>query len=221
MQQKRDILDTLQRTPLFSGLATQEIATLLERDGVVTDSFARGDVIYAPDRFSKSLGIILSGSATVEKQSGSNAMLMSILRTGDQFGAATLFTGSDAPYVVQIRAAAPVRALLIGEGALRSMMREDFRVAENYMRYLTARIRFLNQRIEGFVRPTMEERLFLFLQNNAIDGVCELPFGMTTLAEALCAGRATLYRALDALEAEGRIRRDHRTIVLIQKEEPI
>lgn len=42
---------------------------------------------------------------------------------------------------------------------------------------------------------------------------------MTALAEALCVGRATLYRALDALEGEGRIRRDQRTIVLYPKED--
>lgn len=211
-------LGVLCQTPLFAGIPDAEIARLLERDGVSLVCFRRGEIIYAPAQFARSLGVILAGAATVEKQGGTNAMLMSVLRAGELFGAATLFSAQDAPYPVSIRAAAAVRALLIDEAALTDMMRADFRVTERYLRYLTARIRFLNQRIEGFVRPTVEERLLLFLQNNARSGVCELPFGMTALAEALCVGRATLYRALDALEADGRIRRDHRTIVLNQKE---
>lgn len=214
-------LATLRQTALFAGLTEAQLRPLLERPGVSVASFRRGETIYAPAQFSRSLGVLLSGSATVEKRGGANKMLMSVLRAGDLFGAASLFAPADAPYVVSIRAAAAVRALLIGEAALIALLREDFRLAENYMRYLTGRIRFLNRRIEGFVRPSVEERLLLFLESNAQGGVCTLPFGMTALAQALCAGRATLYRALDALKAAGRIRREGRTIVLYQKEEEI
>ncbi len=212
-------LHILCQTQLFAGLPEEALAPLLKRQGVSIATFRRGETIYSPTQFFHSLGVLLAGSATVEKRGGTNTMLMSVLHTGELFGAATLFADADAPYVVSIRAAASVRALLVEEAALLDMMRGDFRLAENYMRYLTGRIRFLNQRIEGFVRPSVEERLLLFLQNNAQDNVCKLPFGMTALAEALCVGRATLYRALDALEGEGRIRRDQRTIVLYPKED--
>ena len=48
--------------------------------------------------------------------------------------------------------------LLISEEALRSMMQMDFRVTENYLRYLTARIRFLSGRLDGFLPQSVETR---------------------------------------------------------------
>ena len=45
----------------------------------------------------------------------------------------------------------------------------------------------------------------------------QLPFSLSEFAEHLCVGRASLYRTLDAMEAEGRIRRQGRTIYLAEE----
>ena len=50
------------------------------------------------------------------------------------------------------------------------------------------------------------------------DGRAEVSGGYSQLARALNMGRASLYRSLEALEAEGRIRREGRTIYLVQTE---
>ena len=84
-------LATLRQTALFAGLTEAQLRPLLERPGVSVASFRRGETIYAPAQFSRSLGVLLSGSATVEKRGGANKMLMSVLRAGDLFGAASLF----------------------------------------------------------------------------------------------------------------------------------
>ena len=46
--------------------------------------------------------------------------------------------------------------------------------------------------------------------------MAEIAGGYSRLANALNIGRASLYRALDSLEAEGRIRREGRRIFLIE-----
>lgn len=212
-------LAAVQQAELWKGLSQPEIAALIERAGVSHMRFAQGEIIFAPLQYQNCLGILISGSATVQKLGGAHAMLMSILRAGELFGAATLFCQKPEPYVVSIRAAATVEALLISEEALTDMMHTDVRIMKNYLSYLTGRIRFLNQRLDGFVKPTVEDRLMLFLENSASNGVCELPFGMQSLADALCIGRATLYRALDSLDAKGSIRRCRRTIMILRKEE--
>jgi DNA-binding MarR family transcriptional regulator len=93
------------------------------------------------------------------------------------------------------------------------MLRADFRLAENYIRYLTRRIYFLNDRIEELICPSTDQRVLLYLTQNAEDG--RFTLAMTTLAQSLSISRASLYRALDKLEAAGRIRRDGRTIELV------
>ena len=214
MRKQTDDSQTLLQTPLFAGTDAATLQQILSCAGVSRSAFAKGEAIYTPEHFSNRIGILLEGAAIVEKRCEESRMLMSILKTGDIFGAATLFLQRDDAYMVSIRAVESVRALFIEEDALLGVMRQHFSIAENYMRYLTTRVRFLNQRIEGFVQPTVEDRLLLFLQHNAVAGVCTLPFGMSALADALCVSRATLYRALEALERDGRISRENRTIRL-------
>lgn len=214
MKKQADDNQIILQTPLFAGTDAVLLQQLLNSPGVSSSDFIKGEEIYTPAHFSNRIGILLKGAAIVEKRCEESRMLMSILKKGDIFGAATLFLRADDTYLVSIRAVEDVRALFIEEATFLSMMQRHFRLAENYMRYLTARIRFLNRRIEGFVQPNVEGRLLLFLQHNAVAGACALPFGMSALADALCISRATLYRALDALESSGRISRQNRTIRL-------
>lgn len=212
--------DALRKTPLFFDFSAEQLQEVLQRGGVSTARFDGGQTIYTPTQFVNSLGVVLAGAAMVQKQGGCNTMLMSVLCAGDLFGAASLFQDANQPYVVSIRAMTPVRALLVEEPVFVGLLHEDGRLMERYLRYLTDRVRFLNRRIEGFVQPTVEERLMLLLQQYAGEGgICKLPFSLSALSDALCVSRATLYRAMDALQAAGRIRRDRRTIVLYPKEE--
>lgn len=206
-------VDVMQGTFLFSGMDETDIAALLRLPGVSVRSFPAETKIYCHEGCPACLGAILAGSATVEKRTETERMLMSMLGPKDLFGAAGMFSDEEA-YVVDITARSDTRALLIPEETLKEMMRRDFRVTENYLRYLTSRIRFLNKRIDGFVLPTTEARVLLYLENNAVNGVFSPNYPLTALADALCIGRATLYRALDALAERGMITRNGRTITV-------
>lgn len=210
-------LNIVSQCSLFQGIARDELSALLERDGVMVGHFTRGDTIYEPQGFSRSLGIILSGSASVHKKQGDASMLMSMLVETDLFGAAMLFSDEE-DYVATIVAEQSTWALLIPEACFRDMMRENHALAENYMRYLTARIRFLSSRIDGFVRPGCEERVLRFLRQRAEGGAVPDRLSMSAMAEALCISRASLYRVLDSLEERNIICRNGRQIELVEGE---
>ena len=61
-------------------------------------------------------------------------------------------------------------------------------------------------------------RLTMYIEDNASiqDGVMQLrlPCSLTDFAEMLGVGRASLYRTLDAMEAEGKITRRGRNIII-------
>ncbi len=194
-------------TFLFCGFSQEEVSRLLDQAGIGVEDFAAGEAIYTPEAFRRCLGVVLTGQATVHKRSAAGgAMLMSMLGPGALFGAAALFQPEQEAYVTEIQAKKPVRALLIPEADLKKLLQQDFRLTEHYLSYLTSRIHFLNARLEGLISPTVEERLMLFLSNQADEtGSVQLHFSYTALAQTLCIGRASLYRALDALEAQGRI----------------
>ena len=57
------------------------------------------------------------------------------------------------------------------------------------------------------------------LKTTAKNGVCYVK-NYTKLSESLCVSRATLYRALDVLEEEQKIRRNGKEITLLEEYEP-
>lgn len=204
----------LQETFLFRGFRADEISALLCLPGIALVRYAAGEEILSAHTGSKGLGVLVRGSAVVEKHAKDGYIRMSELKPCALFGMAAMFLGGDAhAYPTRIIAQKDSAALLIPEDTFREMLRADFRLAENYIRYLTRRIYFLNDRIEELICPSTDQRVLLYLTQNAEDG--RFTLAMTTLAQSLSISRASLYRALDKLEAAGRIRRDGRTIELV------
>ncbi len=207
--------DILMGTPLFTGLApafVQRACRLGE-----TEVFQPGETVFAEGGQARRLGVLLTGRAQVHKAAGDARVLMSILEPGALLGAASMFLG-EATTVTEVSAMKETQVLFFREDTLKALMRENFALAENYMGYLTSRIRFLTGRIESIGSPTAADKLMNYLALNATGGALTLPAGYGALAEALCLGRASLYRAMDALEGQGKIRREGKTIYLIQQE---
>ena len=84
---------------------------------------------------------------------------------------------------------------------------------ENYIRYLSDRIAFLNSKIAGLSAGDSVHKLAQWLLEHASGGAAPLP-PMTRLANELNLGRASLYRAMDTLEVSGAIRREGKTVLL-------
>lgn len=204
----------LRETFLFRGFTADEIQDLLSMPGITLVRYAAGEEVLSAQTGGKSLGVLLRGSAVVEKRASDGYIRMSELKPGALFGMAAMFLSGDAhEYPTRILAQKDSSALLIPEDMFREMLRTDFRLTENYIRYLTRRIYFLNDRIEELICPSTDQRVLLYVTQNAEDG--KFTLAMTTLAQSLSVSRASLYRALDKLEAAGRIRRNGRTIELL------
>ena len=196
-------------TFLFSGIPEESVRALLGETGVCVEHFEKDQVIFDRDQNERALAIILFGSCSVTKEGDGGKMPMSVLRSKDLFGAASLFH-TEREYVARVSALESTWVLLISEEALRRMMQSDFRITENYLRYLTARIRFLSRRLDGFLPQSIEERVLNHIQAHAENGIYESEWSVSALADALCVSRSTLYRAMDKLVSEGKIERTGR-----------
>ncbi len=204
-------------TFLFAGIPQENVCALLGETGVRVEHVENDQIIFDRDQKERALGIILFGSCSVTKESDGGKMPMSVLHAKDLFGAAALFH-DEADYVARVCAKESTWVLLIPEQTLRTMMQRDFRVAENYLRYLTARIRFLSRRIDGFLPQSVEERVWNYIQSHAENGLYESEWSVSSLADALCVSRSTLYRAMDKLVSEGKIERNGRAFCLSKGE---
>lgn len=206
----------LQDTILFDGVDFYVIRDWLAQDGAEVVICAADELLFACGEKQHKLGIVLRGYATVERKFADGRMHMSELKKNDLYGAASLF-GGDEGFVLNIRAQEDCRVLLISEESLLNLFREQEQVLRNYLRYLNTRIRFLNQRLDAFSKNTVAARVYSLLSMDAVNGVCEV-HSFTTLSETLCISRATLYRALDTLSADGRILRDGKKIILLEEQ---
>lgn len=203
----RSDLALLARTPLFQGLPeTLALRAAADRRATLAQA-ARGETIYTPHAFSRSLGAVLSGKVEVRK----GELIVSVLEPGDLFGAAALFNDRT-DYAAQLTARSPCRLLLLPQELVEELMAASPALARQYIRYLSGRIRFLEQKIDSLIAGTAEERLTRFLRTKVRDGVIPLDCSLTGLAGRLNVSRASLYRALDSLEHRGAIRREGKAI---------
>jgi CRP-like cAMP-binding protein len=177
----------------------------------------RGAVVFDVHDYRNSLGFILAGRIEVTKPSSSR-YVMNTLEKGSLFGSADLYD-EGADVVTVLTASAGCRIVFFPRGLLESLMREDSGIAFNYIRFLTGRLRFLNEKILGLVAESAVASLNHYLAVNAEpDGdrrIVRLSGSVSALAEQLNIGRASLYRAFDALERDGLIRRSGKEIEIV------
>ena len=208
----------LTKAILFRDVPEDWIRTWLGRADVAVCEYEAGEYLFKKSDTNDRLGIILRGSADVTRQSDDGRMHMSTLKKNDLFGAASLFS-RDTMYVTDICCNERTRVLFIAEKEMLDLLSENRAVLRNYLGYLNGRIRFLNKRLDAFSKNSVAARIQSYFASEAKNNVfCVKSF--TKLSESLCISRATLYRALDTLEEEHKIRRNGKEIILLEEYEP-
>lgn len=201
-------LELIQAAFLFRGQDEACVRTCLGAEGCTLERFSKGDTVYDPGSFRRSLGILLSGQLRVTK----GTMVVSHLRPGELFGAAALFS-EGASYESTLTARSPCRVVFLPQALVSGDLAAYPGLARNYILYLSERIHFLSRKLDGLLAPCATEKLthYLLAQTGA-GGVLECP--ATELARRLDVGRASLYRAFRELEERGAITRSGKTVIV-------
>lgn len=192
---------------------TEEL--LAEKNSVL--SVKKEEIIYTPEKFSRSLGIVIDGICRAKNTCGNKSVLLNEFRSGDIFGAAALFTDDDC-YVSEIEAVSDCTIIFITQATAEKFIEQDSTFAKNYITFLSDKIRFLNRKINRFTAKTPEDRLleYLRVQPVADDGHTIIKTDMRSLANSLGISRASLYRAIDMLQSENKIIKNGTDIILPQ-----
>ncbi len=202
-------------SPLLCSCSRQTAEMLLANSALVIRTTKKGQYLLHRCSVEHMLGILLQGTAIVERTAKDSRMLMSRLHPGDLFGAASLFT-PETDYVVDIRCLSDCRALLVPEELLFDWLHRNKTILKNYLSYLNKRIRFLNQRLDALTNPSAPMRLLSYLVDEAANGTVVVR-SYTELSEILCISRPSLYRALDTLCGEGKLLREGKRIIILEE----
>ncbi len=213
---KEVIAEMLASTALFHDMEKDTLLALLNLPGTKTESFKEGDVIYSPESTEKILGFFLSGTAAVHSVDSTNGVLLRDLNKGDIFGLATLF-GSRSRYVSVITARKASRVLFFKAADIGILLEGDKTFAMNYVRCLSDKICYLNAKISCYTAGSPERKLAYFLCSQSPENSFSLNISANSLSDMLNIGRASLYRVFDKFTADGFIKKEGKTITLLDR----
>ncbi|MCI5625822.1 MAG: Crp/Fnr family transcriptional regulator [Clostridiales bacterium] len=211
IQKSMDILSTC---PLFNGMSPMEIGHLLSQEGCRLVHYPAGSTIPSE----RGMMMLLTGSVLIEKQSADGRYLRMREVWPPQAINVSALLAQPPREVSRLSTPDGCRAVELSRALVTQALMEGGTFSVNLVEFLLGRVVFLNKKITALSGHTAASRLELYLAENAVqkDGVSQvqLPFSLSEFAEHLCVGRASLYRTLDAMEQQGRIRRKGRTIYL-------
>ena len=196
---------------IWKAIPETELERLLRQAQV--SLYEKGELIWGGGaEYRRAIGLVLEGEAQVKKEH----LLLSVHRRGDFFGLVTLFNPCEY-YTADIAALQPCRIVFIEKSAIEALLDAHPAAAKEYIAYLSQRVYFLNGRLDAVTAGSAAERLESHLRAVAEpEGeqlVCEIE-NFSALAKTLSMGRASLYRALEVLAAQGVIEREGGRIIV-------
>ena len=204
----QDELLLLGRSPFFRGASESLLRHVLALPDISREEFLPGEIVYQPHQFRRCLGFLLSGQVQVTNE----ALSVSVLQAGELFGAAALYN-STPDYATTLTARTPCRILFLPQEDVDGLLEQEPLLRRNYLCYLSDRIRFLSARLQAVAQTGAEGKLARYLLSSR--GSAPLRSSATDLARRLGLSRASLYRAFDALEEAGLIRREGKTVYIL------
>ncbi len=215
---KNDIL-ALEKCAVFLGTEKELIDELLGSKKYEIRAYSKGEDIFCPESFEKSLGVILKGSADVSKSTQGGTLFMSSLYQGSVFGMSCIFFDGET-FPTRIKAGESTRVLFITKEQLTELFRLFPQVLENYLGILSKKIHFLNEKIESISAPDAAAALRLYLTDTARRlGTDSFSLSVSTqkLSGILGIGRTSVYRAFDKLIEEGFIEKNGKQITITER----
>jgi len=205
----------VQTCSLFQGVDPDCLWSVLSDVRCTLMYHQKGSMICGGTQFQRALGILLSGRIRVTRtcHDGKESPV-STQTPGAMFGMAVLFCNAE-EFPTELHSESSCEVLYVREDLLLDLMRQNFTVAENYIRHLSGRILFLNRKIAGLSAGGSTHKLAQWILDHAEDNEAEFP-AMSRLAKELNIGRASLYRAMEALEAAQSIRREGNRIHILE-----
>lgn len=214
---KKSEFDFLKDTFLFRRIGENTMSEIYQTAKFTIRSFEKGECIFSPFSFDKSIGFVKDGACVVCRmhQNGSAVPLNDIEKNGT-FGIIAVLTNDE--YPTHIYAKRKCTICFLSKDDFLLLFKKYSEIAINTAEFLAGRINFLNNKINTFSSNTVEEKLAHYILSVSKKmNASEFVFNRKHSAEAINTGRASLYRALTSLKEAGLINYDTKKIYIIDQ----
>jgi CRP/FNR family transcriptional regulator, cyclic AMP receptor protein len=210
---------TLAKVPIFSGLAENELAFLIER--AVPRHCASGEIVFSEGEPCSGLYVVESGHVRIFKSSsGGREQVLSVDGPGHSIAELPVFDGGS--YPASVAAVDEATLLFISKQDFQALCLAHPQVSLKVLRVVGTRLRRLVGIIEELSFTTVRHRLASFLLRQAQSagkrtdrGIeIQLPSSNQEFAAQIGTVRELVSRNLSRLQAEGFIEIDGRNVVI-------
>ena len=213
----------LSRTLLFRGMSPQEVEEILGCLNAKTHKYARGSVIYRAGDVVSALGLVLSGSVSVENDDvWGNKSILGKLGPGQVFAETYACVPGEA-LMISVVAPEEAEVLFLDVGRVLTVCSNGCSFHSKLIRNLLAisaqKNLQLSRRISHTSSKSIRGRLLSYLSFQAAQqGSCEfeIPFSRQQLADYLSVDRSAMSNELSKMQRDGllRVERNHFSLVM-------
>lgn len=218
----------LSKTILFHGVSPEEIRTMLHCLGAETRKYQRGSIVYHMGEVVNSMGILLSGSVSIENDDvWGNKSILDKIGPGQVF-AETYACVPDEPLMISIVATEPTEILFLDMSRVLNTCSNACgfhnKLIRNLLSVSLQKNLNLSRRIFHTSSKSIRGRLLSYLsfqatQHGSYD--FQIPFSRQQLADYLSVDRSALANELGKMQKEGllRVERNHFTLIGIKSDD--
>ncbi|MDR0827902.1 MAG: Crp/Fnr family transcriptional regulator [Desulfovibrio sp.] len=199
--------------PLFTGIAGEDLHSLLVCLSANRNNFARESFVFRAEEKVESVGIVLSGGAhIVQEDFWGNRTILARIEAGGLFGEAFACAGLE-KLPLSVVAAEASEIMLVNCGRILSPCTAacSFHalLIKNMMRVLAHKNILLTRKIEHITRRGTRAKLLSYLSEQATLAGCAdftIPFSRQELADFLALDRSAMSSELGRMRDEGLLR---------------
>ena len=218
----------LSKTILFRGTSPEEVRTMLDCLSAENKQFQRGSVIYHAGDVIHSIGLVLSGSVSIENDDvWGNKSILDKVGPGHVF-AETYACVPGEPLMISVVAAEPVEILFLDMSRVLHICSNacDFhsKLIRNLLAISSQKNLNLSRRIFHTSSKSIRGRLLSYLSFQATQHGSrdfEIPFNRQQLADYLSVDRRAMSNELSKMQRDGllRLERNHFSLIGIEPED--
>ena len=196
---------------LFENIDDNNILDLLQCIGIKTKVIKKGSFILKTNSSIDYLGVLLSGSAAVNKTDFSgNLINIATLHTNDIFGHNIVCTGiKKSPVDIVAKETCEVLFLPFDKVVTpcEKLCKYHLQLIKNVMKMISKRNSILNEKIDIIGQKTIREKILAFLNTYKTDDeIFSVPYSREEMAKFLSVNRSAMSRELCKMRDEGILR---------------
>ncbi len=211
------MFEILKLSPLFLGLNTQEINSLINNRLHQIRNFSTNEILaFSGEKVEKAM-ILLEGRLRGEMiDFAGNSLKIEEMESPQMIAPAFLY-GPQSFFPVNLSALSNGKILIIYKKEFTQLLSDDQRILNNFLNIVAGKAQFLSQKITFLSFKTIREKIAYYLLNNIRSGtmIVLLNQSQRAMAEMFGVARPSLARSIGELEEEMAIHWERNQVEII------